>query len=71
MKKNLTEDIMKNWYWAQQSDIFISSMSLILLTDISEVTEVRDQLREVEDCEKTEEVKDTDKDWRSCNHKEK
>jgi len=33
-------------------------MNLILLIDISEVTGVRDQLKEIEDCEKTEEVKD-------------
>jgi len=40
----------------------MSSMSLILLTDISEVAEVRDQLREAEGCEKTEEVRGTDRD---------
>jgi len=37
-------------------------MNLILLTDISKVTEVRDQLREIEDCEKTKEIKDINKD---------
>ncbi len=42
MKKNLTEDIMKNQYQAQQSDMFMSFISLILLTDISRVTEVKD-----------------------------
>jgi len=62
MKKNLTKNIMKNHYYAQQSDIFISFMNLILLIDISKVTEVRDQLREIEDCEKIKEVKDTNKD---------
>ncbi len=62
MKKNLTENIIKNHYCTQQNDISMSFMNLILLTDINEVTEVKDQLRETEDCEKTEEVKDTDKD---------
>jgi len=37
-------------------------MNLILLIDISEVTEVKDQLREIEDCGKTEEIRDADKD---------
>ncbi len=40
----------------------MSFMNLILLRDISEVTEVRDQLREIEDCEKTEEIRDADED---------
>jgi len=40
----------------------MSSMSLILLTDISGVAEVRDQLREIGGCEKTEEVKGVDED---------
>lgn len=38
---------MKNCYYTQQNDISMSSVSLILLTDISEVTEVRDQSEEV------------------------
>ncbi len=40
----------------------MSFINLILLTDISEVTKVRDQLREIEGCEKTEEVKDINED---------
>ncbi len=46
-------------------------MNLILLIDINEVTEVKDWLRETEDCEKTEEVKDINENWRFCNYKEK